>query len=126
MLDHLRQHIATILAPTQSVTLASFGAAGLQAHLCLCVARDLHVYVLLPSTSDHLLNLESDQLVVLIAAGWHVRGRARVLGAAQRHAAGALLNAPDAPWSVVVDVEPMRVTIAQREGWGAAETIDLD
>lgn len=126
MLDLLRQQIATALAATQSATLASFGAAGLQAQLCACVARDLHVYVLLPSTSDHLLNLESDRLVVVTADGWHVRGRARVLGAAQRHAAGALLDAPDAPWSVVVDVEPIRVTIDRPEGWGAAETIDLE
>jgi len=41
-------------------------------------------------------------------------------------AALLLLKAPDSPWSLVIEVQPRRVSIAQREGWGAAETIDLE
>ena len=37
-----------------------------------------------------------------------------------------LIDEPGAPWSLVVEVHPTRVTIAQRQGWGAAETIDLE
>ena len=126
MLYHLRQQIATTLAPTRSAALATTCPAGLQAHLFPCAARELHVYLLLPSTSDHLLNLENDPLVVVTTAEWQVHGQARVLGAAERLAAGALLDAPGAPWSVVIDVQPTRVTLARREGWGAAETIELE
>jgi hypothetical protein len=36
------------------------------------------------------------------------------------------MDEPGAPWSLVVEVHPTRVTIAQRQGWGAAETIDLE
>jgi hypothetical protein len=127
MLNHLRQHIAATLAPARSATLATSGPAGLQAHIFPCVASGVQLYLLLPCTSDHLLNLEHDQAVVVTTDGWQVHGRARVLTAAEHcPAAMTLLQAPDAPWSVVVEVQPTRVAIAQREGWGAAETIDLE
>ena len=126
MLDHLRQHIAAALAPTQAATLATSGPAGLQADLLPCAASGLLLYLLLPRTSDHLLNLETDPIVVVTAADWQVRGRARLLGARERPVAAALLGAPEAPWSVVVEVRPTRVTIAHRTGWGAAETIDME
>jgi len=126
MLTHLRQHIAATLAPARSATLATSGPAGLQANLFPCVASDIRLYLLLPCTSDHLLNLDHDPAVVVTAAGWQVRGRAQLLSAAEQCAVVALMDAPDAPWSVVVEVQPVRVAIAQREGWGAAETIDLE
>jgi hypothetical protein len=127
MLKHLRQHIAATLAPTHSATLATSGPAGLQAHIFPCMASGVQLYLLLPCTSDHLLNLEHDPAVVVTADGWQVHGRARVLSTAEHcPAAMALRQTPDAPWSVVVEVQPSRVAIAQREGWGAAETIDLE
>jgi hypothetical protein len=126
MLTHLRQRIATTPAPVRSVTLATSGPAGLQAHVFPCIASGIRLYLLLPRTSDHLPNLEHDPLVVVTTAGWQVRGRARILTLAEQSAAGALLDAPDAPWSVVVEVQPTRVAIAQCEGWGTAETIDLE
>jgi hypothetical protein len=55
-----------------------------------------------------------------------MHGRARVLDKAPHPAVMPLLEAPDAPWCVVLEVRPTRVAIAQREGWGAAETIDLE
>lgn len=126
MLYHLRQRVATTLALARCATLASHGPAGLQAQLFPCVARDLQLYLLLPSTSDHLLNLESSPIVVVATAEWQLRGRARVLGGAEREAAGVLLDAPDAAWSTAIQVRPTHIAIAQREGWGAAETIDLE
>ena len=126
MLDHLRQHIAATLEQTRSATLATRGPAGLQAHVVPCAVSGIRIYLLLPRTSDHLLNLEHDPSVVVTTAEWHVSGRARVVTGAECAAALLLLKAPDAPWSVVVEVQPTRVSIAQREGWGAAETIDLD
>jgi hypothetical protein len=126
MLDHLRQHIAATLAQARSATLATRGPAGLQAHVMPCAVSGIRIYLLLPRTSDHLLNLEHDPAVVVTTAEWHVSGRARVVTEAECAAAPQLLKAPAAPWSVVVEVQPTRVSIAQREGWGAAETIDLE
>jgi hypothetical protein len=84
------------------------------------------LYLLLPRTSDHLLNLEHDPVAVVTTAEWQVSGRARVVTEAECAAAMRLMDAPEAPWSVVIEVQPTRVSIAQREGWGAAETIDLE
>src|SRR4029077_16305178 len=99
--------------------------AGLQAHVVQCAASGIRLYLLLPGTSDHLLNLEFDPSVVVTTAEWQVSGHGRVVTKAAC-AAAQLLKAPDAPWSVVVEVRPTRVMIAQRTGWGAAETIDLE
>jgi hypothetical protein len=91
------------------------------------MASEVQLYLLLPCTSDHLLNLEHDSVVAVTTECWQVQGRARVLTAAEHCPATiTLLQAADAPWSVVVEVQPTRVAIAQREGWGAAETIDLE
>ena len=126
MLTYLRQHVVTTLAPAHSATLATSGPAGLQADLFPCMARGTLLYLLLPCTSDQLLNLDSDSQVVVTAAGWQVRGRARVLDSIEQPAIDLLMDEPGAPWSLVVEVHPTRVTIAQRQGWGAAETIDLE
>ena len=125
MLNHLRQHIATTLEQARSATLATSGPAGLQAHVVPCMASGIQLYLLLPRTSDHLLNLEHDPAVVVTTAEWQVSGRGRVVTKAEC-AAALLLEAPNAPWSVVVEVRPTRVAIAQPTGWGAAETIDLE
>jgi hypothetical protein len=126
MLNHLREHIAATLARARSATLATSGPAGLQAHVVPCAASGIQLYLLLPRTSDHLLNLEHDRAVVVTTAEWQLSGRARVVTAAECATAQQLLEAPDAPWSVVVEVRPSRVSIAQRGGWGTAETIDLE
>jgi hypothetical protein len=125
MLNHLRQHIAATLEQAHSATLATSGPAGLQAHVVPCAASGILLYLLLPCTSDHLLNLEYDPALVVATAEWQVSGRGRVVTKAEC-AAGQLLKAPGAPWSVVLEVCPTRVAIAQPTGWGAAETIDLE
>lgn len=124
MLSQLRQHIATRLKNTHSATLATSGPAGLQADVVPCAAKGIQLYLLLPRTSDHLFNLEHDPAAVVATAEWHVSGRAHIVAEAECPA--VLLDMPTAPWSSVVVVQPLRVSIAQREGWGAAETIDLE
>ena len=126
MLAHLRQHIATILASVRNVTLATNGPAGLQAQIVPCAAEGLRLLLLVPPTSDQLLNLEAGAAVVVTSPTWQVWGHARVLAAAERPAAVSTLDAPDGVWCTVVEVRPTRVAIAHLEGWGAAETIDLD
>jgi hypothetical protein len=126
MLNHLRQHVAVTLEKVRSATLATSGPAGLQAQVVPCAASGLLLYLLLPRTSDHLLNLEHDAAVVVTTAEWQVWGQARVVTTVHCSAAMRLLEAPDAPWSAVIEVQPTRVAIAQPTGWGAAETIDLE
>jgi hypothetical protein len=126
MLHHLREHIAATLEGVCSAALATSGPAGLQAHVVPCIASGIQLYLLLPRTSDHLLNLEHDPAVVVTTADWQIHGRARVLDSARHPALAPLLKAPDAPWCVVLEVRPTQVAIAQRQGWGAAETIDLE
>src|SRR5690349_16226388 len=82
MLSHLRQHITTTLENTHSATLATSGPAGLQAHVLRCAASGIQLYLLLPRTSDQLLNLEHDSAVVVATAEWHISGRARVVALA--------------------------------------------
>ena len=125
MLTHLRQHIAATLANTRSATLATSGPAGLQAQVVPCVASGIQLYLLLPCTSNHLLNLEHDPAVVVTTAEWQLWGRAQIVTNAECIPA-RLLAASDAPWSVVIAIQPARVSIAQPSGWGAAETIDLE
>src|SRR6266545_6884657 len=111
MLNHLRQHIAATLEQARSATLATSGPAGLQAQVVPCAASGIQLYLLLPCTSDHLLNLEHDPAVVVTTAKWQLSGRGRVVTEAEC-AAALLLQAPDAPWSVVIEVQPTRVSIA--------------
>ncbi len=125
MLNHLRQHVAAALEHVRSATLATSGPAGLQAHVVPCAASGIQLYLLLPCTSDHLLNLEYHPEVVVTTAEWQVVGGARVVPEAACPVP-LLLKAPNTPWSVVVEVRPTRVAIAQPTGWGAAETIDLE
>jgi len=126
MLNHLRQHIAATLENARNATLATSGPAGLQAQVVPCAASGVQLYLLLPHTSDHLLNLEHDGAVVVTTAEWQLWGHARVLPTARCPVPMRLLEAPDAPWSVAIEVQPTRVAIAQPTGWGAAETIDLE
>lgn len=125
MLDHLKQRIREALAQAQLVTLASSGPGGLQADVFPCQAFDLRLYVMLPCTSDHLVNLESDPAVVVAAEGWQARGLARVLAWSDLPPELGLVNAPDADWSEVIEICPTRVGLGRREGWGYEETIDL-
>lgn len=107
-------------------TLATHGPAGLQADVLPCAAGGLRLYLLLPGTSDQLLNLETQPEAIVSTAAWTVRGRARVRGVAECPAGLALWQRPEAPWSVAVEVSPRRVTIAHPRGWGASETIDIE
>lgn len=126
MLPHLHQRIATLLAPTRSATLATHGPAGLQAHVFPCVARALQLFMLLPCTSDHLLNIYHDPLVVVTTASWQIHGIAHPLNAIECQHSDVFRDVPDAPWSAQIAIQPTSISIAHRTGWGNAETIDLD
>ncbi len=126
MLEHLRQRIKATFLTSTSATLATHGPAGLLANVFPCVGVGTRLYLQLPRTSDHLVNLEFDPAVVVTTQWWQARGRARLVTAAEQPADLAPLTLPDARLYVTVEVQPTRVEIAHQAGWGAAETIDLD
>ena len=82
MLDKLRAEALALIAATPDCTLSTSGPAGVQGSVVTCVMRDACAYVLVPSTADHLFNLEYDTEVVLTTALWQLRGAALVIGGA--------------------------------------------
>jgi len=71
-----------LIATTSHCTLSTMGPAGVQASIVACIVRDDCVYALVPSTGDHLFNLEYDTELVLTTALWQLRGAALVIGGA--------------------------------------------
>ena len=78
MLDHLRQKAAQTLASARSVILSSYGPADIQSSRVPCTAQDLTLYVFIPHSSDHLLNLEHRPGIVAdnrrVGAAWNGSG----------------------------------------------------
>lgn len=126
MLDHLRQRVIEALASVQFATLSTYGEAALQATLLPCEAIDLQLYLLLPATSDHLLNLESQPEVVVTTPEWQLRGTAMILTPTDFPPNLTLLQKPEAQWSRLVAVRPSQFNLRRANGWGFSETIDID
>jgi hypothetical protein len=84
------------------------------------------LYLLVPRTSDHLFNLESDPEVVVTNRYWQIRGRACAI---QRWAYPPrlhLVTHPEAPWSQVVEVQPRQVQLRRAGQLSYHETIDIE
>jgi hypothetical protein len=126
MLTHLQRRLAAVLATTPDVTLATSGPAGVQACVVRCIVDGLRLLLLVPGTSDQLLNLESGEAVVVTTPQWEARGPARVLDHAERLTVLTTLPIANAAWYAVVELQPTRVKITHPEGWGSAETIDVE
>jgi hypothetical protein len=80
MLDKLRDEALALIAATPQCTLSTIGPAGVQASVVACIVCADCVYVLVPSTADHLFNLEHEAEVVLTTPLWQLRGAALALG----------------------------------------------
>jgi hypothetical protein len=123
MLDHLQRRIVETLAEAHSVTLATYGPASIQAHVFPCEAQSGALYILVPRTSDHLFNIENHPSVVATTERWQVYGAAEALPMCP--AGLALGGRPDAAWSAVVRLIPVRLHIAPTGPAGCSETIDV-
>jgi len=82
MLNELRAEALELIGATQHCTLSTIGPAGVQASVVACAVRDDFVYVLVPSTVDHLFNLEHELEVVLTTPLWQLRCAALALSEA--------------------------------------------
>lgn len=126
MLTHLCEQVHAALADTHSVTLATSGPAGVQASLVACEACDLQLYLLVPQTSEHLVNLEDEPVAVATTAAWSVRGEVHSVSAVAQPEGLTLASAPDACWYTLVVLRPSRFERLRPDGWGALETIDIE
>jgi hypothetical protein len=126
MLDHLQKRVAEALASARTVTLATCGPAGVQAQTLACEAVGLRLYVLVPRTSDQLFNLEIQDEMIAVTPCWQLYGHAHRLDKGDWPPQLALARSAEAPWCELITIRPIRLQIANPEGWGFAETIDVD
>jgi hypothetical protein len=129
MLDKLRAEALALIATTSHCTLSTTGPAGVQASIVACIVRDDCVYALVPSTADHLFNLEDHTEVVLTTALWQLRGVTLVIGGAD----GLHGTAPHdvsrrvkMEGQTLVEVFPLRIHIEAAGPRCYRETIDFD
>jgi hypothetical protein len=123
MLDHLQQRIVETLAAARTVTLATYGPASIRANVFPCEAGSDGLYLLVPRTSDHLFNIESNPSVVATTENWQLYAIAEPLMVCPGEM--RLGNQPDAAWSAVVRLAPVRLHIAPVGQPGCSETIDV-
>lgn len=122
MLDRLRDRAAQILAETDLCTLATTGPAGLQASMVQCAGRGIALYLLVPDTSDHLFNLETEPEVAVTTETWQLHGTADLV----QDSAG-LFSTEQCQWHTLVRITPVRLHILPSSGpANYAETIDFD
>lgn len=129
MLDKLRADALNLIAGTPQCTLSTTGPAGVQASIVVCIVYDQCVYLLVPSTADHLFNLEQDGEMVLTTQLWHLRGIALALGGPDglRGTAPRTLSLhAQAQGYVLVEVFPLRMHIEATRQRPYPETIDFD
>ncbi|MCB0195074.1 MAG: pyridoxamine 5'-phosphate oxidase family protein [Anaerolineae bacterium] len=123
MLDQLRARATQILAEADWCTLATTGPAGLQASVVRCLGQGTMLYLLVPDTSDHLFNLESEPGVALTTETWRLRGTAEIVTDSID-----LFSTDRRRWHTMVRITPIQLQILATT-YGAAmyaETIDFD
>lgn len=129
MLDKLRAYALAHIAANPHCTLSTTGPAGLQASVVTCMVREECIYLLLPSTADHLFNLEHSIEVVLTTAAWQLRGAALVLNAnAGRHGTvpANLRTRAQSEGYQLVEIFPLRMHVEPASNRRYRETIDFE
>lgn len=129
MLDKLRAQALALIADTPYCTLSTTGPAGVQASVVACIVYDACVYVHVPSTVDHLFNIEQTMEVVLTTAQWQLRGVGLALSDAQgQHgtAPRAISESARNSGHLLVEVFPLRMHIEAAGERRYRETIDFD
>lgn len=128
MLSQLRAEALALIACTPNCTLSTMGPADVQASLVECVVRDGCVYVLVPSTADHIFNLEYHTEAVLTTALWQLRGAALMIGAADGHRGTAprdLSARAKIEGYTLVEIFPFRMHVEAAGPRRYCETIDF-
>jgi hypothetical protein len=129
MLKKLRAEALTFIAATPYCTLSTIGPAGVQASVVECMVREDCVYVLVPSTVDHLFNMEHELEVVLTSPLWQLRGAALALSEAdglQGTAPYDISAQARAAGYTLVEVFPLRMHLEPDGRRRYRETIDFN
>jgi hypothetical protein len=128
VLDKLRAEALTLIVTTPQSILSTHGPAGVQASSVTCIVCEGCLYILVPSASDHLFNLEHELELVLTSPCWQVRGLALGQGIATRQSGAARceLEALSAKLgTTIVEVFPLRIHLEVDEQRRHRETIDI-
>jgi hypothetical protein len=128
MFDKLRARALAAIEAAGHCTLSTAGPARVQASIVTCLVHSGCVYLLVPSTSDQLFNLEHAAEVVLTTAEWSLRGAALLLAASDGlHVTAplALHERARATAQVLVEVFPLRMQLVANATSLFPETIDF-
>ena len=125
MLDYACQRAIQALKVPRRAVLVTSGPAGVQVSEGPCAAIDLKLYLLVPQTSDHLFNLESDPSVTLLAVNWVLKGKARTIPPNVLKLELEFFQTSEEEGCVLVQVDPCQLQIRREQGWGNLETIDV-
>lgn len=109
MLDKLRDQALNTLAAGSTGTLSTSGPAGLQASIITYRVAHHKIYTLIPITSDHLFNLETEPRVILTTPEWQLTGAAAMIEPSP--ALLALFKSPETRWRQWVEITPQRVQL---------------
>lgn len=125
-MTYLQQKIMAVLLQVSNITLATEGAAGLQASVLPCQADQGQLWILLPENSDHLLNLETQGQVVLVTPAWTAQAKATMVEPQAVPANLTLRQHPYFEWCKPLVLNITRLQINRADGWGYTETFDLN
>lgn len=109
---HLQQRVKTLLQSYHSATLATCGPAGPQISIVACTVEELHLHLSVSHSSDHLFNLETQPLLVLMTAGWRLHGQGHITEDTYRQ-------------KTLIVVTGTRLHILNEDGQHITETIDF-
>ncbi|MCB0196608.1 MAG: pyridoxamine 5'-phosphate oxidase family protein [Anaerolineae bacterium] len=109
MLDKLRDQALNTLAAGSTCTLSSSGPAGLQASVIPYRVADHKIYILIPTTSDHLFNLETEPRVILTTPEWQLTGTAAMIEPPPSLL--ALFTSQETRWQQWVEITPQRIQL---------------
>ena len=125
MLEYLRDRVKEKLEKTHSAILATGGPAGVQVSYCPGQGLGLHLFLLVPATSDHLFNLENQTEVVVTTEDWQLIGWARVLKGENIPPELELKKNENNRREEVIEIVPYRFEFIIPEETRVVETIDL-
>jgi hypothetical protein len=112
LLSELRRQALDVIHNAPQCTLCTSGPAGIQASAeTATVWKDQTVLLRLPSTTEHVFNLEENPEVVLMAESWQLRGVGEVTS---RN-----------PETCIVEIVPRRVQLAPDGRHADRTTIDF-
>lgn len=119
MLKHLRQRIVQVLQESKVVALASSGPAGLEISPCECWSEGIRLFVLIPSTSEHLVNIELNPQVAITQDHWRLVGTAKPAQNQTHFQAGERYGKKP------LEVHPSRFEFMAQDSNQVVETIDI-